>query len=302
MNLERMKVAARAAQGLQRRRGVVGVFWGRRQVHGAWTSDSGLSVHVTRKRPNARISDAERIPPVVDGLPTDVLEVGQPETYTLTPDDSIDASNNRRSSIAAIGFYKGRYLALTSGHGVMPWTSRGIIRQGGSINAAVAVSCNGQLLPGILREGAFGHGVDYAIVELPPGVEISTTHLGVDGAAPYAARTSQVVEGEELVFWSASWRRGALTKGTVQSVGLTTVNLRVGDGTFATYSRVISVVDAPGSDHFTVRGDSGGFVLDAKRRVVGQVLGGGASVTYVLGVRNLAQKLGALAPSFIAPE
>lgn len=248
-----------------------------------------MSVHVTRKRPNRALSQADRIPSTIDCLPTDVVEVGQPRTYALTHDDRMDGSGNRWSSIAAIGYYERRCFILASGHGVMPWNDDGIVRWGSQMNVAIDIHDDGSVLGGILRRGAFGGrgDVDYSVVEVAPTASISTIHAAADRAAPYPVRTSPLVQGEPVYCWSASWCRGlwpgVLGEGVVQSAVLTEVLLRVEDRSLASYSRAISVVKQPAAKHeFAMLGDSGALVFDAKRHVIGQLVGGKNEFTYIL--------------------
>lgn len=56
---------------------VVGVGVGFRQKAGTQTETVALIVMVSRKLPASLIDPADQIPPVIDGVPVDVQEVGE---------------------------------------------------------------------------------------------------------------------------------------------------------------------------------------------------------------------------------
>jgi len=60
---------------------VVGVGVGFRQKAGALTDTVALVVMVSKKLPPSSLDPADQIPPVIDGVPVDVQEVGEIVAY-----------------------------------------------------------------------------------------------------------------------------------------------------------------------------------------------------------------------------
>lgn len=67
---------ARHQHALLSKRNVVGVGVGYKESHGVNTGDIAVVVLVEQKKPKAALSDDDLIPPELEGLRTDVLEVG----------------------------------------------------------------------------------------------------------------------------------------------------------------------------------------------------------------------------------
>jgi hypothetical protein len=65
-------VKERVEDELLRRPGVHGVSVARKRVKGVEKDQAAIVVHVSRKRDD--VDPAERIPPSIDGVPTDVIE------------------------------------------------------------------------------------------------------------------------------------------------------------------------------------------------------------------------------------
>jgi hypothetical protein len=63
-------------QALLRKKNVIGVGIGLRQVGGRFTDQVVLTVMVTRKEPTSQLACRDRIPSELEGVPVDVQEVG----------------------------------------------------------------------------------------------------------------------------------------------------------------------------------------------------------------------------------
>ena len=79
---EHVKAVKRAHENeLLSKANVVGVGIGFRQISGTTTSDLALVVMVSSKLPPAQLSEEDRIPSWIDGVPVDVQEVGDIIAY-----------------------------------------------------------------------------------------------------------------------------------------------------------------------------------------------------------------------------
>jgi hypothetical protein len=67
------------------KRGVVGVGLGHKETNGVWSDDLAVVVLVDRKRPLAAIHDEDVIPREIDGMRTDVIEVGDLKANLVGP-------------------------------------------------------------------------------------------------------------------------------------------------------------------------------------------------------------------------
>jgi len=70
-------IKAKYEQELLSKPNVVGLGIGYREVEGQMTDQVGLIVMVRRKVPRAQLAPQEVIPAQIEGIPTDVREVGE---------------------------------------------------------------------------------------------------------------------------------------------------------------------------------------------------------------------------------
>ena len=78
ISVERVKeIKAKYEQELLSKPNVVGLGVGYREVGGQMTDQVGLIVMVRRKVPRAQLAPQEVIPAQIEGIPTDVREVGE---------------------------------------------------------------------------------------------------------------------------------------------------------------------------------------------------------------------------------
>jgi len=71
-----LQVQAMVESQLLNKPNVVGVAVGLKETEGVWTDEMAIVALVQAKRPLADLTDAERIPRKIDGLSTDVYEIG----------------------------------------------------------------------------------------------------------------------------------------------------------------------------------------------------------------------------------
>ncbi|MCR4406156.1 MAG: hypothetical protein NUW24_04420 [Anaerolineae bacterium] len=78
ISVERVReIKARYEQELLSKPNVVGLGIGYCEVRGQMTDQIGLIVMVRRKVPRTQLAPHEVIPPEIEGVPTDVREVGE---------------------------------------------------------------------------------------------------------------------------------------------------------------------------------------------------------------------------------
>ncbi len=74
-------VRTRYEAQLLKKANVVGVGVGFRERGGKLTEQVVLVVSVTKKKPMSQLADADVIPPVIEGIPVDVREVGEMKAW-----------------------------------------------------------------------------------------------------------------------------------------------------------------------------------------------------------------------------
>jgi hypothetical protein len=248
-----------------------------------------LSVHVRAKAPLIQVAASEAIPSMIDGVPTDVLHVGQPRLCFGV--DSFDAlevryqvtpAGPRRSAISALAPENGGMLALGSGHGLLPIVASGFERGVWDAGDDKRISISEPAAPsGLLIQGNIGRNLDYALVSfstLEPASAVEGHHLA-RGRIPWARELPR----NDALVQHVSPRRGGLVTGHVVGDGLVGGDVTLGHAPWsATHSSLIVVANeiAP----FAKSADSGSLVFDNARRAVGFVVGASETnqVSYVL--------------------
>src|SRR5437773_12034622 len=79
------RIRAEAEKILFKIPGVHGVGIGHKHTKGNYTGELSIKVYVRKKRSLNEIPSSEVIPPIIDGVKTDVVETGPPE-LTADPD------------------------------------------------------------------------------------------------------------------------------------------------------------------------------------------------------------------------
>jgi hypothetical protein len=73
---EAKRIRKKYEKTLMRKKGVVGCSVGYKHRGGEKTDRICIVCYVTRKIPVDRLSDEDLIPPMIEGIPTDVVETG----------------------------------------------------------------------------------------------------------------------------------------------------------------------------------------------------------------------------------
>ena len=269
--------------------GVVGVFWGPPRRKGRWDwRKPGLAVRVEKKKGAHEIPRGEHIPRVVEGLRTDVIEVGVWEAATLRPGDWAGASSDPEAagtvSLAVAG-PEGGGLLLASGHACLPYNAAGVPTPVGpaSPSAAYAGNAGGPIASSCVW-GTFDTDQDWAVLETQAPVQPG--HAAKDGgpSAPFHRRSAG--DQEQVVHWSR--KQNGRCYGVV-SGNYGSVQYRLPSGTELKISGVVEV--RPHSGQFALKGDSGSLVFRNTPNVivVGVVVGVGTDCALMRDAYSLPQ-------------
>lgn len=304
---------------------VVAVGVGRKTTAGRATDELALVASVVSKQPESRLATAERVPPRVAGLPTDVVVTGP-----------IFALQSRTGRVRpAPGGVSIGHLAITAG------TLGCLVRKGGvlqilSNNHVLANSNDAQRGDAILQPGAADGGSDpgdriallgdFVPIEFDePGSDcpVAGAVAGVLNAAAAAVRSDtrlqavRPLQSENLVDAALAeplnpgdvspeileiGTLAGIAEGTlglsIQKSGRTTarttgtieqvdVTVRVSYGV----GRSATFVDQVMAGAMSQGGDSGSVVLDMENRLVGLLFAGSTNTTIINRIQNVFELL-----------
>lgn len=279
---------------------MLSTFEGIRRRRGAWKRQQTLTCFVRNKVAKRKLARDERIPKTVDGIPTDVVEIGRPRLHAdVDSQDRMLATydgRGRKSALSVLASHpNGGMVALGSGHGLLPIANGGYVSRSWSAGDLEVVVDQEQVDPGGVWFGAAGNDADFAVVRFPD----LEPPAGLEGhlLAPVPIRVAprQIAKGDYVQHIAP--RRGYHIDGTVVAESLSPLVLHDENGASIAYADLIAV--ATGTPlPFSIPTESGSLVFDPNRRAVGFVVGGSAdkSITFVL--RNFTVLRAALGDRF----
>jgi hypothetical protein len=270
---------------------VVGVGLGRKLVKGKPTKTTSVRIYVQKKLDEGLLPAKWKIPAEIDGVPTDVIQVGR---FKATCDESGGAANRR----ARRPFFMGASI----GHDrIMAGTAGAVLRLAGSESARRFLLSNNHVLanenqleegapifqPGledsdggpaskvaelaayVLLKKSGRNAVDCAVAELDAGIVARPELIGLGGAydrTPLKAREHMSV--------TKSGRSTGVTRGTIVDVDC---DVEVDYPHLGSILFEDQILIAPKGDPgaFSCEGDSGALVVtdDSKRSPVGLLFG-----------------------------
>lgn len=284
---------------------VVGVGLGDKVAGGHALGQIAVKIYVRRKKPLDEVPDAERIPPYVGGVPTDVEEVGVVRALS-------DCTRARRQHVRPVpgGF--------SIGHGrVSAGILGALVRDSGRVdNGRRYVLSNNHVLadaneatigdtifqPGPLDGGRrpehaigrlsrlvrldFGGGlnaVDAAVAEVEPGSVLAEVC-----AVGTPSRTIQPQRGMDAL---KHGRTTGLTRGLITDVDAD-FKVDVG-GRMTFFTGAIVIRGAPPTVPFSQPGDSGALICTSDRRACGLLFAGSPAtdVTLANPIREVFRRL-----------
>ena len=289
-----MTVALRkAAADIRRLPGVIGVF------DGLHRSQRAVHVHVDRR------GGAGPFPSKIEGHPLRVTRCSLPEAQAVDIKDALWQSGGsapRESTITCILRQGNRLFVLGSGHGMLPYASNNLLalsfdhqQHSAPVNVTIFDGSGGfyrgRLLWGRL---AGGSALDYGLMRLTQisDADYDDWHGAVSGFPPYPASADAVRVGDDVWHLSRFANRPNRIMGKVSKLALSTTDITLPDGRVGKYANVI-VVRGTNTQRFSERGESGSLIVNSAQRVIGTIVGGTGSESYVLPIKPLIRALAA---------
>lgn len=290
-----LRAAHEAALTFLTRPGVTLVAVGPKVTGGVRTATIGIVVGVREKRPLHALRADELIPPLVEGVPTDVQEVGEITALALQPRE---LTARRRP---CPGGYSVGHLAITAG------TLGGWVKRAGddrwhilSNNHVLANESRARLGDEIVQPGPYDGGTILDRIATVAAVAPFGDPVLVDAALAVADDPAVVDPTIHGIGAVAGWRDPELGE-RVRKSGRTT-DVTVGEITglraavnvqFDTGLKrcVDQVLVGPGG--FSAGGDSGSLIVaDADRQAVGLLFAGSPHVTIANRMAHVVEALG----------
>ncbi|MBN2147711.1 MAG: hypothetical protein JW726_10000 [Anaerolineales bacterium] len=252
--------------------GVVGVGIGFKETGGRLLDEITYRVYVTEKKPEALLSESERIPATIRGVKTDVLVIER--TENLSDNDRYRPVKGGIQIGNGSG-YIGTLGCLAKRNSDDAWVILGnhhVMMHGGKTVAdnvkigqpdyedCCCCSC-GEI--GVVVNASIGGLVDCAIATINSG----TSHVNEITQIGQVRGTSSTVVGEVV---RKRGRTTGLTSGTVVDINYPTTSNPSG----LAYTNQIKILPVTGTPRFSNSGDSGSAVVNSDSEVVGLLWGG----------------------------
>ncbi len=285
---------------------VVGLGVGEKVVRNRLAGVLCVKVYVRAKYPEAEIRAGERIPPAIDGIPTDVEEVGR--IVALQQACTVERRDRQRPapcgvSVGHVRVSAGTIGALVRDSGREDDGRRYILSNNHVLaNSNDAATGDAVFQPGPFDGGTpedrigalarfvpidFGGGenaVDCAIAEVAEGVVLrEICSVGQPDGTTRPARDLTVVK---------HGRTTGLTRGVITDVD---ADIRVGydEAGAALFVDTVVIRGLPPTTPFSAGGDSGSVILDGGRRACALLFAGatGADLTFANPIGAVLRRL-----------
>jgi hypothetical protein len=271
---------------------VVGVGYGAKVTVGAGLDELAVRVYVRTKLPLSELADADRVPGDVDGVPTDVIQVGDIMAFARPGPCGMSVGH-----VAITAGTAGCLVTIDSARGTFILSNNHVLADSNAANVGDHI-----LEPGPLDGGqpnnpiaelsdfekiAFGgppNAIDAAIARL-----IDPTDM-----TPDIAKIGRVVDPPVAAALYQSVRKhGRTTRHTVGVVMDLSADIRVRYGTqVAEFEDQIAIVGAGGP--FSDGGDSGSLIVDAvTKQPVALLFAGGGATTFGCPISPVLARFGA---------
>lgn len=285
---------------------VIGVGQGFKEIGGVTTGQKAILVLVKRKVPLDQLKKHQLVPKTLDGLITDVIEVGDMKAYSVENPEFIIQSYTLRMRPSAPGVSIGHYLTTAGTFGAVVYD-----RNNGqplilSNNHVLANSSNGRDLRAkigdlILQPGAIDSGRTFenAIARLKKYVALNEYPRinNVDCALAQPLNNRLIVPeilGIGKVQGAVIAQVGMNVKKTGRTTGLTTGNIRavnvtlnVGYGSRRTLRFENQIL----TTNMSLGGDSGSLVMEENNRAVGLLFAGSDQATLLNPIQKVLDLL-----------
>ncbi len=293
MVLKIQEIRAEVEEDLLGRLNVVGVGVGYKEVGGKETTDLCLHVYVEKKLPKAELAPEALVPETVQGLPTDVIEVGVIEAQTYTacvrparPGYSIGHYRITAGTFGCLvrGCGCGRTYILSNNH-VLANSNQArigdLILQPGPYDRK---PCYPRVIARLaayvpIRFGAGNYNLVDAALALPISYHLVIPYLP-NGSLPRG--TKQAYLGMDVFKFG---RTTQFSRGKVRGIDVT-VGVRYGGGKVAYFRHQILTTN------MSRGGDSGSLLLSSDGYGVGLLFAGSSRVTIHNNIHNVLIALG----------
>jgi hypothetical protein len=257
---------------------LVGVGFGPKETAGAFIGDLAVRIYVKRKLPLYKISAGDRIPGTIDGIVTDIIQIGTPRFHSrpVAFGASISHVQGVAGSLGCVVTKQGdnAWYVLSACHVLAPV---GVAHFGDPIVEPPVQ--NGAAAPlatlsdfETLKDDGSANRFDAAIAKLDRKTDVST-RIPLIGP-PKIPAMDPVLYQSVRKFGAGTLHTLGIVTDTAASVAFTM------SGDSYLFRDVIQVTGCGGV--FTEGGDSGALVVDAlSSRPIGLVIGGAGVRTFV---------------------
>lgn len=278
-----------------RKKNVVGVGVGPRNG----TGETSIIVLVTAKEENTALDAEDTIPTRIEGVRTDVIEVGRLEPMADNTDrkrpvcGGISAvwDKGTACTLGCVVIKNGKKYALQNTHCANPhWAGAKLgdpiiqpsPNDGGRKGKRDIIGYSSEYLALVL-DSTHPNPFDSALVELT----VDGTELELDGIGTISPTPADVAPGDAVI---KSGRTTGVQNTTVLAIGVTTyVNFgaKYGVGKFTN-----QILAENKDGYFTSGGDSSSLVINSRRQPIGQIFAGSQSVAIISPIKPIMQHFG----------
>jgi len=266
-----------------KKKNVVGIGRGKKIVNGKETNIDSIRIYVSKKMKPHEISAEDYVPEEIDGIATDVIEIGEVRAFESLPDPkqhydnlfpgvSISGEGNWAGTFGYFYLKDGKILCGTNAHVVGEATED---NTGKKIYQPGLGEGNGQYEIGkVVKDMKVTDGskIDFSLFKTYK----DNYNFTVPGIGKCSGVNVSVKVKDKLK------KFGRTTKYTEGEVIDTSVDIKVNYGKKVLLIRdcvLISIMGAPG--------DSGSAIFDEKNRIVGHLFAGSDKVTIMCKISNI---------------
>ncbi|MGQ0570004.1 MAG: trypsin-like peptidase domain-containing protein [Armatimonadota bacterium] len=280
---------------------LVGIGVGEKVTWGRRTGQMSLKVLVAKKYPNRRIAYAQRIPAAVDGIPTDIDEVGYPRKFEVPHRQRhrpVPGGVSVGLDLDAVGYRFAGTLGVVvvdreDQQTLYALSNNHILADENRVNTGAGVVQPGTLDGGtpaarVARLTRFvpllfdnrRNWIDAAIAKFDKaaGADRRILKIGVPTGADAPSLNLLVRK---------SGRTTGLTEGIIRAVRFDVVNVQYDLG-MVRLDDVIVIRGVDGS--FSRPGDSGSAIVNPQGKVVALLFGGSDVVTFAIPIRRVLRR------------
>lgn len=274
---------------------VIGVGFGHKQTTGAGLLDEeAVRVYVRRKKSRSELTRAELVPSDVNGVPTDVIEVGDVVATARPVPCGVSVGHFRITAgtlgclVRRVGGPAGDRFILSNNH-VLANSNQALVgdailepgpMDGGAANPPIATLTD---FAPLAFSGATNR-IDCAIAKL---IRVGDVNPSIAGIGPIVAPPMDATLSQSV---RKRGRTTGHTVGIIRDVGAD-ITVSYGPMGDAFFLDQIAITGAGGN--FSAGGDSGSLIVDAaSRRPVGLLFAGGTGVTFANPIALVLERFG----------